>query len=120
MRGSVTSTVSLRHGVAHLLDPAPGPKLNSLPTPAYSGDQVAGTPSARLAALPALMLLTSAHAVELDPKAVVYTLPKELDEKVAALHLAKVGARLTKLSPKQAEYIGVPVSGPFKHEDYRY
>jgi adenosylhomocysteinase len=50
----------------------------------------------------------------------VYTLPKTLDEKVAALHLAKVGAKLTKLSPKQAEYTGVPVSGPFKHDLYRY
>ncbi len=50
----------------------------------------------------------------------VYTLPKHLDEKVAALHLEKVGAKLTKLSPKQAEYIGSPVSGPFKHELYRY
>ena len=50
----------------------------------------------------------------------VYTLPKHLDEKVAALHLAKVGAALTKLAPKQAEYIGVPVAGPFKHEQYRY
>lgn len=50
----------------------------------------------------------------------VYTLPKKLDEKVAALHLAKVGAKLTKLTPRQAEYIGVPVSGPFKHEEYRY
>ncbi len=50
----------------------------------------------------------------------VYTLPKHLDEKVAALHLAKVGATLTKLSPKQAEYIGMPVSGPFKHDLYRY
>jgi len=50
----------------------------------------------------------------------VYTLPKQLDEKVAALHLAKVGAKLTKLSPQQAEYIGVPVSGPFKHDLYRY
>jgi adenosylhomocysteinase len=50
----------------------------------------------------------------------VYTLPKELDEKVAALHLAKVGAKLTKLSPKQAEYIGVSVAGPFKHDLYRY
>jgi adenosylhomocysteinase len=50
----------------------------------------------------------------------VYTLPKRLDEKVAALHLAKVGARLTKLSAQQAEYIGVPVSGPYKHELYRY
>ncbi len=50
----------------------------------------------------------------------VYTLPKQLDEKVAALHLAKVGAALTKLTPKQAEYIGAPVSGPFKHDLYRY
>ena len=50
----------------------------------------------------------------------VYTLPKHLDEKVAALHLAKVGAELTRLSPKQAEYIGAPVSGPFKHDLYRY
>ena len=50
----------------------------------------------------------------------VYTLPKHLDEKVAALHLAKVGAKLTTLSPKQAEYIGVPQVGPFKHDLYRY
>jgi adenosylhomocysteinase len=50
----------------------------------------------------------------------VYTLPKALDEKVAELHLAKVGARLTRLTPKQADYIGVTVSGPFKHDDYRY
>ena len=50
----------------------------------------------------------------------VYTLPKHLDEKVAALHLAKVGAQLTKLSPKQADYIGAPVAGPFKHDLYRY
>ncbi|MFT8354889.1 MAG: adenosylhomocysteinase [Gluconobacter japonicus] len=50
----------------------------------------------------------------------VYTLPKALDEKVAALHLAKVGAELSKMSAKQADYIGVPVAGPFKHEEYRY
>jgi adenosylhomocysteinase len=50
----------------------------------------------------------------------VYTLPKHLDEKVAALHLAKVGATLTKLSTKQAEYLGIPAQGPFKHELYRY
>jgi adenosylhomocysteinase len=50
----------------------------------------------------------------------VYTLPKQLDEKVAALHLAKVGAKLSVLSPKQSEYIGVPSSGPFKHDLYRY
>ena len=50
----------------------------------------------------------------------VYTLPKHLDEKVAALHLAKVGAKLTKLTPKQAEYLGLPANGPFKPEQYRY
>jgi adenosylhomocysteinase len=50
----------------------------------------------------------------------VYTLPKHLDEKVAALHLAKVGATLTKLNDKQASYIGVAQSGPFKAEAYRY
>jgi adenosylhomocysteinase len=50
----------------------------------------------------------------------VYTLPKHLDEKVARLHLDKLGAKLTKLSPKQAEYIGVPVDGPYKTDWYRY
>ena len=50
----------------------------------------------------------------------VYILPKHLDEKVAALHLKKVGANLTPLSPKQAEYIGVPQQGPFKPDHYRY
>ncbi len=50
----------------------------------------------------------------------VYTLPKHLDEKVAALHLAKVGVHLTKLSPKQADYLGVKESGPFKADTYRY
>ena len=50
----------------------------------------------------------------------VYTLPKHLDEKVAFLHLAKVGAHLSKLTPRQAEYIDVPVAGPFKNDLYRY
>ncbi len=50
----------------------------------------------------------------------VYVLPKHLDEKVARLHLAKIGANLTELSPKQAEYIGVAPRGPFKPEHYRY
>jgi len=50
----------------------------------------------------------------------VYTLPKALDEKVARLHLDKIGAKLTKLSDKQATYIGVPQSGPFKSDQYRY
>jgi adenosylhomocysteinase len=50
----------------------------------------------------------------------VYTLPKQLDEKVARLHLGKVGAKLTKLKPEQADYIGVPVEGPYKADTYRY
>ena len=50
----------------------------------------------------------------------VYVLPKHLDEKVAALHLEKLGVQLTRLSQKQADYIGVPVEGPFKPDHYRY
>jgi adenosylhomocysteinase len=50
----------------------------------------------------------------------VYTLPKHLDEKVARLHLAKIGVKLTELSKKQADYIGVPVAGPYKPDLYRY
>jgi adenosylhomocysteinase len=50
----------------------------------------------------------------------VYVLPKHLDEKVAELHLAKLGVQLTKLTKKQADYIGVPVEGPFKPDHYRY
>src|SRR3989440_143916 len=50
----------------------------------------------------------------------VYRLPKKLDEEVARLHLEKIGVKLTKLSKKQADYIGVPVDGPYKAEHYRY
>ncbi|MGF7153057.1 adenosylhomocysteinase [Novosphingobium gossypii] len=50
----------------------------------------------------------------------VYVLPKHLDEKVAALHLEKLGVKLTRLSKKQADYIGVPEAGPFKPDHYRY
>jgi adenosylhomocysteinase len=50
----------------------------------------------------------------------VFVLPKHLDEKVAALHLDKLGVKLSKLTPKQAGYIGVPVEGPFKPDHYRY
>jgi adenosylhomocysteinase len=50
----------------------------------------------------------------------VYTLPKHLDEKVARLHLDKIGVKLTKLSDKQAEYINIPVAGPYKPDAYRY
>jgi adenosylhomocysteinase len=50
----------------------------------------------------------------------VYMLPKHLDEKVASLHLSKIGADLEQLSPDQAKYIGVHVKGPFKPDYYRY
>jgi len=50
----------------------------------------------------------------------VYTLPKKLDEEVARLHLGKIGASLSKLSPQQADYIGVAVDGPYKPDHYRY
>ena len=50
----------------------------------------------------------------------VYILPKKLDEEVARLHLAKIGAKLTQLSSEQAEYIGVSVNGPYKPEHYKY
>lgn len=50
----------------------------------------------------------------------LYVLPKQLDEKVASLHLEQLGVKLTKLTAKQAEYLGVPVEGPFKPEHYRY
>jgi adenosylhomocysteinase len=50
----------------------------------------------------------------------VYRLPKHLDEEVARLHLEKIGVKLTRLSPKQAKYLGVPVDGPYKSDHYRY
>jgi adenosylhomocysteinase len=50
----------------------------------------------------------------------VYRLPKKLDEEVARLHLEKIGVKLTKLSKKQADYLGVPVEGPYKADHYRY
>jgi adenosylhomocysteinase len=50
----------------------------------------------------------------------VYILPKHLDEKVARLHLGKIGAHLTVLTHQQAEYLRVPVDGPYKPEHYRY
>jgi adenosylhomocysteinase len=50
----------------------------------------------------------------------VYTLPKKLDEEVARLHLEKIGVKLTRLTEKQAEYLGVPVDGPYKPDHYRY
>ena len=59
-------------------------------------------------------LATSEHEKQ------VYTLPKKLDEEVARLHLGKLGVRLTKLNAEQADYIGVPVEGPFKPDHYRY
>ena len=50
----------------------------------------------------------------------VYVLPKSLDEKVARLHLGRIGAKLTSLTIEQADYIGVPVDGPYKSDLYRY
>jgi adenosylhomocysteinase len=50
----------------------------------------------------------------------VYRLPKKLDEEVARLHLEKIGVKLTKLTKKQADYLGVPLEGPYKAEHYRY
>jgi adenosylhomocysteinase len=50
----------------------------------------------------------------------VYTLPKKLDEEVARLHLEKLGIKLTRLSPKQAQYIGISPDGPYKPDHYRY
>ena len=50
----------------------------------------------------------------------VYVLPKSLDERVARLHLDKLGVKLTKLTPEQAAYLNIPVEGPFKPEHYRY
>ena len=61
-------------------------------------------------------LFTKADTYDND----VYVLPKHLDEKVAALHLDKLGVKLTKLTQVQADYIGVPVEGPFKPDHYRY
>jgi adenosylhomocysteinase len=61
-----------------------------------------------------ISLWTEKHAVGVE------TLSKKLDEEVARLHLAKLGAKLTTLSKKQADYIGVPVDGPYKPEHYRY
>ena len=55
-----------------------------------------------------------------DNKKQVYTLPKHLDEKVASLHLGKIGAKLTKLTHEQSKYLGVPENGPFKPDHYRY
>jgi hypothetical protein len=70
----------------------------------------------KLKALYSLELHQSAEEYERK----VYTLPKKLDEKVARLHLDKLGVRLTELSAKQAEDIGVPQEGPFKPDHYRY
>jgi adenosylhomocysteinase len=50
----------------------------------------------------------------------VYILPKHLDEKVATLHLDKLGAKLTKLTKEQSKYLNIPANGPFKSDHYRY
>jgi adenosylhomocysteinase len=53
-------------------------------------------------------------------KPAVYRLPKRLDEEVARLHLEKIGVKLTTLTQKQSDYIGVPINGPYKPDHYRY
>ena len=60
------------------------------------------------------------HANSAKYERKVYTLPKHLDEKVARLHLDKLGVKLTKLTPSQAAYIGVKPHGPYKPDHYRY
>ncbi len=60
------------------------------------------------------------HAKQGTYEKKVYMLPKELDEKVARLHLDHLGVRLTRLTKEQSDYIGVPVDGPFKPDHYRY
>ena len=65
-------------------------------------------------------LFTKSDSYPIGIQKEVFLLPKELDEKVAAAHLPKLGAKLTKLTAKQAEYIGVSVTGPFKPSHYRY
>jgi adenosylhomocysteinase len=60
------------------------------------------------------------HARAEDYERKVYMLPKHLDEEVARLHLDHLGVKLTELTPAQADYIGVPVEGPYKPEHYRY
>jgi adenosylhomocysteinase len=68
-----------------------------------------------------IILLSEGRLVNLGKyEKKVYTLPKQLDEKVARLHLDKIGVKLTKLSDKQSTYIGIPVEGPFKTDHYRY
>ena len=63
---------------------------------------------------------TTKQTVQSFERGKVYVLPKELDEKVARLHLAKLGVKLTTLTDKQAKGLGVPVQGPFKPDWYRY
>jgi adenosylhomocysteinase len=60
------------------------------------------------------------HRSSGEYKCAVYTLPKHLDEKVARLHLDKLGVRLTELTERQAEYLGLPREGPYKPDHYRY
>ena len=66
------------------------------------------------------MTLDRSRTLKSDYQNQVYLLPKELDEKVARLHLGQIGAKLTTLSQEQADYIGVKVDGPYKPSTYRY
>ena len=77
----------------------------------------ARSPDGKIFVLSEGRLVTNARAYG---KPAVHTLPKHLDEKVAMLHLGKLGAKLTVLKQEQADYIGVPQAGPFKPDHYRY
>ena len=102
---------------------SPGPVIapwglyvgGSKPTGEISWDSD-GNPSADSELMPQIELWNNPDKYENS----VYTLPKHLDEKVARLHLAKIGVEIDELSNEQADYIGVPVQGPFKGEAYRY
>ena len=61
-----------------------------------------------------------AHTTACDEPGRVYTLPKKMDEKVARLHLAKLGVEVEPLTDRQAAYLGIPQEGPYKPEHYRY
>ncbi len=79
-----------------------------------------GHPSFVMSASFTNQCLAQIMLAEEDLKPGVYTLPKELDEEVATLHLDRLGAKVSTLSQKQADYLGIPVKGPFKPEHYRY
>ena len=93
----------------------------------FLGNEILSTPlpGGGVALLQALKMAELTGLLELrhnsaDYEVKVYRLPKKLDEEVARLHLDQLGVKLTKLSQEQADYIGVPVEGPYKPDHYRY